>query len=183
MSPIETLQQEHQVIEQVLGAAEKESRRTESTGKVNVECLERIVDFIWGFVECTHQAKEENLLFRRMNERGVPIEMGLLAVILGEHERGRSLIRQITDCLVDDRAGESLAAALIKDNLGQYVELIRGNIQKEETVLYPMADRLLRPEDQQALTKAFERLEQEEKEQGTYEKYRALAHELAGIAQ
>jgi hemerythrin-like domain-containing protein len=55
---------------------------------------------------------------------------------------------------------------------------LRAHIDKEDNVLYPMADRLFTPEDQRALTKAFEKVEAEEIGEGVHEKYHQLAHDL-----
>jgi hemerythrin-like domain-containing protein len=53
-------------------------------------------------------------------------------------------------------------------------------IDKEDNVLYPMADRLFTPADQQALAEDFERVEAEEIGAGVHERYHQLAHDLAG---
>ena len=67
----------------------------------------------------------------------------------------------------------------MKNSLLAYAELLRRHIQKEDNVLYPMADRVLTGQDQQALAEAFEKVEAQEIGQGVHEKYHRLAHELA----
>ena len=67
----------------------------------------------------------------------------------------------------------------MKNSLLAYAKLLRRHIQKEDNVLYPMADRVLTGQDQQALAEAFEKVEAQEIGQGVHEKYHRLAHELA----
>ena len=50
----------------------------------------------------------------------------------------------------------------MKNSLLAYAKLLRRHIQKEDNVLYPMADRVLTGQDQQALAEAFEKVEAQE---------------------
>jgi hemerythrin-like domain-containing protein len=70
--------------------------------------------------------------------------------------------------------------AAVRDNLLGYTRLLRAHIGKEDNVLYPMAERILTPEDQQWLAEEFDRVEAEEMGAGVHEKYHQMAHELAG---
>ena len=64
------------------------------------------------------------------------------------------------------------------ENLGLYAHLLHLHIHKENTVLFPLADRILGDDDQDRLAAEFERAEQEETGAGVHERYHALAHEL-----
>jgi len=73
---------EHKIILQVLDAAEREARRMGETGEVRTERLEQMVDFFRNFADRCHHAKEEKLLFVRMEERGMSREAGPIGVML-----------------------------------------------------------------------------------------------------
>jgi len=170
---------EHQIILMVLDAAEREARRIKEKGEVQSEQVEEMVDFFRNFADRCHHAKEEKLLFIRMEERGMPREAGPIGVMLYEHDLGRGHVRAIADLL--PRAGNDPAARDgIRQHLAAYVQLLRDHIYKEDHILYPMADQLLLPEDQRALEAEFERVEREEIGVGVHEKYHELAHWLAG---
>jgi hemerythrin-like domain-containing protein len=62
--------------------------------------------------------------------------------------------------------------------LAGYVDLLRAHIGKEDNILYPMADKMLTPEDQKTLAEAFERVETVETGTGVHEKYHKLADEI-----
>jgi hemerythrin-like domain-containing protein len=180
MQPTERLKHEHQVILLVLGAAEREAEHIQATGSVDVAEVEKMVDFIRNFADRCHHAKEEGLLFARMEERGMPTSSGPIAVMLQEHDEGRRHVRAIAEALPQAAAGDPSAAAVIQEHLVAYAQLLRAHIAKEDNILYPIADRLFTPADQQALSEAFDRVEAEEMGGGVHERYHQLAHELAG---
>jgi hemerythrin-like domain-containing protein len=181
MLPTEVLKHEHQVILLVLGAAEREAQQIEATGAAHAETVDEMVDFFRSFADGCHHAKEEKLLFTKMQERGVPVQGGPIAAMLQEHDQGRRLVRAMAEALPGARAGDGIAIAAVKDNLRTYAGFLRAHIAKEDNILYPMADRLFTPDDQRALGEAFDRLEAEETGEGVHEKYHGLAHKLAGM--
>lgn len=179
MMPTETLKHEHQIILMVLGAAEREAQSIQNSGKVHAEELDRMLDFFRNFADRCHHAKEEELLFVKMQERGMPVRGGPIAVMLQEHDEGRRRVKAVAEALPQARSGDASALTSMRSNLLAYVQLLRAHIDKEDNVLYPMADRLFTLEDQRVLTEAFEKVEAEEMGEGVHEKYHQLAHDLA----
>ena len=59
-----------------------------------------------------------------------------------------------------------------------YVALLRNHIFKENNVLFPLADKVVPPPEQDKITQDFERVEHEETGEGVHEKYLALAGKL-----
>jgi hemerythrin-like domain-containing protein len=178
MNPTGTLKHEHQIVLLIMQAAESEAKHIAETGSLRPERVEQIVDFSKNFTDRCHHAKEEKHLFVMLQQRGMPSGSGPVAVMLAEHEMGRKLIKAISEALPNAKAGDAFAVTSVRDNLTAYVELLRNHIQKEDNVLFPMADRLLSAADQQALAAEFEKVEAEEMGEGTHEKYHQLAHNL-----
>jgi hemerythrin-like domain-containing protein len=178
-TPTEILKHEHQMILMVLDAAEREAQRIQASGQVQVELVEEMLDFFRTFADRCHHAKEEKLLFVRMEQRGMPVQGGPIAVMLQEHDEGRRRLAAVSDALPGAEEGDPAAIASVRSNLLAYVRLLRAHIDKEDHVLYPMADRLFSPADQDELGQAFERVEREEIGAGVHEKYHELAHTLA----
>jgi hemerythrin-like domain-containing protein len=179
MTPTETLKHEHQIILLVLDAVEREAQLMEKEGQLRAQRVEQMVDFFRNFADGCHHAKEEKLLFVKMHERGMPLQGGPLAAMLYEHDEGRKRVSAVADALPPASDGDPAALAAVRDNLVGYVQLLRAHIAKENGVLFPMADQLLTPQDQQELTAAFDRVEAEEIGEGVHEKYHELAHQLA----
>jgi hemerythrin-like domain-containing protein len=180
MTPTETLRHEHQIILRVLDAARREADSIRRTGQVRPEALEKIVDFVRNFADRCHHAKEEDLLFAKLRERGMPAQAGPIAVMLHEHDEGRRRIAAVVEALPEARQGAASAIEAVRTNLLAYADLLEAHIAKEDNVLYPMADRLLTAADQQALADAFEQVEANEIGPGVHEKYHKLADELTG---
>ena len=180
MTPTETLKHEHQIILLVLDAADREAQSIQAGGQVQAAKVEQMVDLFRNFADRCHHAKEEDLYFVKMQERGVPVEGGPIGVMLAEHVEGRRLVKAVADALPGAAGGDTQAITSIGDNLSAYARLLRGHICKEDYVLYPMADRLFTAEDQAWLTAEFDRVEAEEMGAGVHEKYHEMAHELAG---
>ena len=179
MTPTETLKHEHQIILLVLTGAEREVTQIGETGRVSAETVGEMVDLFRNFVDRCHHAKEERHLFPRMQERGIPREGGPIEVMLHEHDLGRAHVRAMAEALPQAAEGDAEAAATVAEHLGGYAELLRAHIDKENTILFVIADQVLTAEYQRELEEAFERLEAEEIGAGVHEKYHQLAHRLA----
>jgi hemerythrin-like domain-containing protein len=179
MKPTDILRHEHEVIMMVLEVAEREAGRIEEGKPVDGDKSSRIIEFLRHFVDRCHHAKEEKYLFPKMLERSPLAAAGPLAVMLGEHEEGRRLVRDLADGLPPACNGDRAALKDFAAKLIAYADLLGAHIDKEDNVLFPLADKVLRPEDQKALAEAFEKMEAEELGEGVHEKYHHLAHELA----
>jgi hemerythrin-like domain-containing protein len=178
MKATSILKHEHQAILLVIGAAEKEVVHIETTGEIHAQTVRETADFFKNFVDRCHHAKEEKHLFVMMHERGIPMKTGLLAVLLREHEQGRGYVRAVAEAVKGKSAADAIRK--VKKNLAAYARLLRAHIAKEDHVLYPMADRLLKPADQKVLAEAFEKVESEELGEGVHEKYHAWIEKLTG---
>jgi hemerythrin-like domain-containing protein len=180
MKPTATLKQEHQVILSVLDAAEREAESIRTSGKVRETVIHQLLDFLRNFADRCHHAKEENILFKKLVERGFPANSGPIWVMLHEHDEGREHLKNIERKLSPALEQDADALADIAESLESYADLLRSHISKEDNALYPMADDLLTPEDQAELEEAFERVEREEMGEGEHERFHALALELTG---
>ncbi|MFY9111563.1 MAG: hemerythrin domain-containing protein, partial [Desulfomonilia bacterium] len=148
-------------------------------GKIDSALIEKMLDFFRNFTDKCHHAKEEKHLFPMLERRGVPRDKGPVGVMLAEHNEGRRLLSNISELLPAATNGDSDAVMSIAVDLAAYVTLLEKHIQKENEVLFQMADRVLTAEDQNHLEAAFARVEKEETGEGIHEKYHALAHEIS----
>lgn len=179
MTATEVLKHEHKIVLKVLDAARREAQTIADTGKLNVEKLDKILDFFRVFVDQCHHGKEEEYLFPTMEKRGVPADKGPIPVMLHEHVGGRNTVKALAEALARAKQGDASATEAVAANLAILDEHLRSHIDKENEVLFPMADKVFTPEDQQALVASFEKHEAEEIGAGVHEKYHELAHELA----
>jgi hemerythrin-like domain-containing protein len=99
-------------------------------------------------------------------------------MMLDEHQEARFLSRGIREAAHSIEAGDDSARVPLVKNAQRYVALLRDHIEKEDEMLFPMADELLSPEAQDLLLRGIERIEQEEEVAGVPQKFLALAEHL-----
>ena len=176
-SPTAVLVHEHDLILQALDALERKLNRLEAGVGVDRAYFEKAVEFLRTFADKCHHGKEEDLLFKAMVNKGFPLQGGPIAVMLSEHEAGRAFIRGIAAGAA--RLGiDPSGAKQVIDNGRAYIQLLGGHIAKENQILFPMAERVLSPEDQALLAQAFDRFEAQETGPGVHETSVALLKEL-----
>ena len=172
--PTQILSDEHRVIERVLGAVEKLAK-----GPVGeLEPWKKALDFIRHFADQCHHFKEEKVLFPAMEAHGIPAEGGPIGMMLMEHEEGRSYARAMLAAISLIESKNEAGKASLIGSAQAYCRLLREHIQKEDDVLFRMADEVIPDEEQRHLAAAFARHEAEEMGQGAHEKYLKIAVEL-----
>jgi len=176
--PTEQLVAEHDIIERMLKVLNEAADRLEKGEPVAAELFVQAADFIQNFADRCHHAKEEDILFKLMGERGVPTQGGPIAVMLLEHDQGREFRRGLADAAERLKSGDASAAHAVIENARNYSALLSQHIQKENNILYPMANQILSEEDQQNLQREFERVENDVVGKGVHEKYHHLVEEL-----
>jgi hemerythrin-like domain-containing protein len=171
------LKQEHEVILGVLNSFDKEAKHIYETATVDHVRISKYLDFLRNFADKCHHLKEEDTLFPKMNERGMPSEGGPIGVMLYEHEIGRKYLQNIDD--LNNKTGTDTATInSIVSNIHGYYELLTGHIFKENNILFEMANNILTDEDNKNLLETFEHKEKNELGEGFHEKYKQLAEEL-----
>lgn len=125
----------------------------------DISHLESIVDIIRNFADGIHHAKEENLFFPFLAERGFSTTQGPVAVMLQEHMQGRNFVKGIADNITLYKNGNKEALNEIYRNMTGYAELLRNHIGKENNILFRMADRVLSESDHLNLLGKFEEAE------------------------
>ncbi|HYA48986.1 MAG TPA: hemerythrin domain-containing protein [Burkholderiales bacterium] len=181
MKPTAELSQEHQAILRMIWILERMSQKLESGEKVDVGHLEKAVDFIKGFADTCHHAKEEDLLFPAMEKAGIPRTGGPLGVMLNEHVAGRGFVKGMTDAIAGLKKGDKAAGRDFAENAAKYGALLSQHIFKEDRILYPMADARLTPDQQKELEACFADVEEKVVGHGKHEEYHRLLKELESV--
>ena len=166
MHPTEVLSQEHRAIENVLDAMEEQIGAARSGRAFPRRFFDEALDFFVNFADGCHHAKEENLLFPRMKERGVPERGGPIGVMLAEHDQGRAYLRAVRENLDAAERGSEEARERVFASAAAYIAMLRQHIQKEDNILFRMARMVLQPDDVAELTREFGAVEVPERFQG-----------------
>jgi len=178
MSPTAVLVEEHRLILAALDALEKKLDALEGGGKVDRAFFEKAVEFLRTFADACHHGKEERLLFQHLVDAlGFPRHAGPIAVMLADHEAGRGFVRGMAEAL-EGLGRDPAAGQRLLENGRRYIQLLRSHIQRENGVLFPMAEARMAAEDQAHLTGAFERFEAAGTGAGVHERSLALLEAL-----
>lgn len=178
MTPTEELKKDHEAILAMLAILEGVCARLESRRQVNSVHLEQIVEFITVFADRCHHGKEEDLLFPAMEAAGLPRDGGPTAVMRREHDEGRGYVRELTGAVGQYNNGNAAASARLMTNARNYIALLEQHIQKENEVLFPMADAHMTEEQQRELSAGFERIARERVGAGKHEEFHQLLQNL-----
>ncbi len=130
-----------------------------SSGKPEIHDLETIVNLIKNYADGSHHAKEENLLFPLLAERGFSLQQGPVAVMLQEHTQGRNFVNGMVEGIKRFKNSEENAIPSILYNMNGYITLLRNHIAKENNILFRMADNALDEKDNQILLDKFAEVE------------------------
>ncbi|MDI3529811.1 MAG: hypothetical protein PWR08_1378 [Thermoanaerobacterium sp.] len=169
------LRKEHEAILYVLQILDKMMESDSLDAENRLRYYGEVVYFLKIFVDKCHHGKEENYLFKELVNKGIPSEGGPVGVMLQEHAQGRDYIAQMAKS-VDDKDINGFNNAAV-----QYRDLLRRHINKENNVLFVMADNVI---DEQSQSLMFEQFEQHEVNvigHGVHEKLHAMIDTWAEI--
>jgi len=179
MQATKCLRDEHQVILRVLDCFDAALTRSRETGEVRSEVFQPFLDFFRGFADKCHHCKEEDRLFPVLEDQGIPREGGPIGVMLYEHEQGRMMVTEMADRLEAADGGDADAGKTLLDYGQTFLALLRQHIEKEDYVLFGMADQVTQGEDLSQLLTAYREAEEEDGYAATYSRCWKIAERLA----
>jgi hemerythrin-like domain-containing protein len=178
MKATRELRDEHEGIRLMLRILDAVATRLEAGQSVPRKDLDAIIEFLAVFADKCHHAKEEEYLFPALEKAGVPRERGPIGVMLAEHSKGRGFIADLKAAVAgvaaQDRGSIDSFARAARD----YIDLLRAHIDKENNVLFPMAESRLGDPEDAALVETFEKLERERIGPGKHEEFHAVLKRL-----
>ena len=160
-TPIEVLEAEHRVIQRVVAGMAVLVERLDGGQDLDVPLLGNIVEFLCTFADRCHHGKEEAFLFPALIHRGVPSHGCPIGGLTMEHQKGRVMVGELADAIRGYAAGEPLARENLVKSLRALVALYPSHIWKEDYLLFPLAGKVLTPEDQQDLMHKFDTVDRD----------------------
>jgi hemerythrin-like domain-containing protein len=173
------LRMEHDAVRltlKVLGRMAQEIERQSSLD--NPQHVDQLLEFFTVFVDKCHHGKEEELLFPAMEQVGVGKDRGPIGVMLREHELGRECVRKMKTAFSRLTSGDFQAATDFARSARDYISLLNQHIEKENNVLFPMAERQLSEVTLAELSKGFDRIEEQKIGIGKHEEFHKMIDQL-----
>jgi len=166
---------EHRLIERMISLIRETLAKTEKADKINPHFVDTVVDFIRTYADRTHHGKEENILFRDLNERSLSDEdRQMMKSLIEEHLFGRQTVKALVNANKLYRNGDDSALTDIVKNLNTLVDFYPKHIEKEDKEFFPAARNYVTDEEDQAMLAEFREFDQKM----IHEKYTSVISEL-----
>jgi len=181
MKATQYLKKEHEEISLMLSIMQKITISVWRSDKLNVEHYEKIIDFLEGFADKCHHAKEELILFPAMEAKGIKKDEKCIGLELKEHKESNEFVQSLHNAFNVYKKDSNKGAIKVFAGLLNYINLLRSHIEKENNVLLKMADEVLNDKEQEAMLKAFIKQENKITGEAKLAEYRKSLHELKAI--
>jgi hemerythrin-like domain-containing protein len=166
---------EHRLIERMIAIINDALAQIRSSGKVNPLFVDTAVDFIRIYADRTHHGKEEDILFRKLDQRSLSSDdRRVMKELIQEHVFGRQTTKALVDANTRYRNGDERALAGIVENLQTLVEFYPKHIVKEDKVFFPASRAYFADEEDQAMLSEFWEFDRKM----IHEKYKAVVEEI-----
>lgn len=178
MTATTILRSEHNHILAMIACLRAACKAAGQDNRLDADTFRTGLELIRNYADKWHHAKEEDLLFPALELAGMPRQGGPIAVMLHEHGLGRTYVRQIADSLDAAIEGDEAAVSMVLRFTLAYADLLTQHIQKENGILFNMADQVLPPEEHARLEQAYETMIPAHEDQGAGARYERTIAEL-----
>jgi len=178
MKPTEDLKSEHKAITLMLNIMSNISKSIKDKKVFYTNDVEKIVDFLFVYVDKCHRNKEEAVFYPALLMTEYPADKMPVGQIINEHAIGKGYLDEIMSCVVTCKLGSSFSCERIADCITNYVQLIQNHIQKEENDYFPEANKVLSDEAQHEISKQFKHIDDEFVDFGIHNRYDELLKSL-----
>ncbi|MDP4267152.1 MAG: hemerythrin domain-containing protein [Bacteroidota bacterium] len=155
MKATEHLREDHGEIMLIMKILEQISNKIEILNTIDEDDLEKCIDYLKIFVDKCHEGKEETILFPELVKGGIANEKGPIGVLIQEHLLEKDYVETLSDEFRKYKKVNRSYSKLISKSIRGYIFLFSGHIQKENNVLFPMADQILNYERQERMLTEF----------------------------
>ena len=130
----QVMSDEHQLILRMIALVDKNTALMEQESFHDWTFFLDAVDFIRNYADRFHRAKEEDVLFIEPIRNGMPEKNSPIEAMHMEHDQGRAYVCGIEAAAQRVLNGEDGQVPVIAENAKGYAELLRGHIDKEDTI-------------------------------------------------
>ena len=170
---IDDLRHDHDAILSALNILDRISAGIGSGSSPDKEDLADFIGFLKEFADKCHHGKEEGLLFPALVNAGLPERGGPVGVMLAEHAQGRDYIKEMETAVV---SGPDYVT--FSHGAHAYSALLKNHIQKENNVLFPMAEETLEKTRMDELYSSFHEREEKVIGHGRHEELHQMLKNL-----
>ncbi len=176
MKPVGILMWEHRLIERVIGLFSDQIAGIGQTNRVDKAFIQTAVDFIRTYADRTHHGKEEDILFRRLENKDLlPDHREIMAELINEHVHARNLVKKLVDATERYLEGQDTVEE-IAGHLESLARFYPDHIRKEDKDFFHQSMDYFSREEQDKMMREFQEFDR----RMVHEKYKAVAEKLMG---
>lgn len=139
---------EHRLIEKMLRIAGSGLDIIIKNKKVNPVFIDIVVDFIKTYADRTHHGKEEDILFKKLENKKLSIDDSrAMNDLISDHLIARKAVSGIAEANDRYTAGDLTAIDMIIDNLSFLINFYPGHIIKEDKIFFPNTEKYFTDEE------------------------------------
>lgn len=166
---------EHRLIERMLSVIEDALPQIEARQEVDSAFVDTVVDFIRIYADKTHHGKEEDILFRELDNKQLNAEdRKILQELIEEHKFGRKITKALVDANTSYKEGDNTVLKEIIAKLKVLIDFYPRHIEKEDKVFFPSSRSYFTDEEEQAMLEDFWEFDQKM----IHEKYNSVVRKL-----
>jgi hemerythrin-like domain-containing protein len=156
---MDELREDHRLIERMFKVLWAGLNRMERREILDPSPIPDAAEFSILFVEGLHHLKEERMLFSKLESKGVPPHVGPLRIMIEEHTRGRTHSHALSE-LGKVPFDEKVRAQILYHGR-EYVSTLVPHMQKEDSIVFPIALDILSADELALIADGFSAMEAE----------------------
>lgn len=183
MNSIEVLVSEHDNIKKFVDAMEGVCAKVLDGEKIDTELFRKAIVFIREYADAHHHGKEEKILFQYMIDNLGSVANTLVRNgMLVEHDLARLNVLEMENAINRyEESGSTVDKLAIISNMMGYVYLLRRHIDKEDSVVYPFAEKNLNQAHLDEIEKLSNEVEDQAIEAESYKKHLLFLDSLMNL--
>jgi len=171
MKPRGPLMIEHRLIEKMLIIANKELENIKKNKTVDPVFIDTLVDFIRTYADRTHHGKEEDILFKELENKYLnDKDKKGMRELIDEHISARNIVKELVESKIKYIEGDSNSINTIIDKLTYLINFYPEHIKKEDKIFFPDTEKYFSNEELDKMLNDFWEFDQKM----IHEKYNKL---------
>jgi hemerythrin-like domain-containing protein len=167
---------EHRLIEKMLQLVEKEIKNINTNNRVDTIFLDTVVDFIRSYADRTHHGKEEDIMFKALENKNVSnMHLNMMSELIAEHTHARKIVGELVEANQTYLHGDLKSMETIKATLTFLTKFYPEHIRKEDHLFFPQTETYFTGDELDHMLLAFWEFDRKM----IHEKYKKLYEFLA----
>lgn len=155
ITPTELLEEEHRIIEKVMADIGSLQASLGGGEPIPMTAVQNLCEFFQQFVDRYHHEKEEHCLWPALLRKGLSPEGYPMADIIAGHKRSHQLFGDWVEASREYTATHGIVKQPLIKALQDLPATYLGLFWEEDQLLFPIAETILTPDDQQGLFERF----------------------------